>query len=74
MEKEGKFILFNNSEFRNWLFTNSFDRDINFIQNHHTFKPNYSHFRENNYFSLLKGMERDHIKRKFAQMIKKLHS
>lgn len=68
MEQQGKFILLNKSEFRNWLFSNSFKREINFIQNHHTFIPNYSHFHGDNHFSLLNGMESSHIERGFGQI------
>jgi hypothetical protein len=68
MDKQGKFILFNKAEFQSWLFTNNFGRNINFVQNHHTYIPNYSHFNGSNYFGLLKGMESAHIERKFSQI------
>jgi hypothetical protein len=60
MEQKGKFILFNRLEFKNWILNKNFSREITFIQNHHTWKPDYSSFRNKNYFTLLENMEAYH--------------
>ncbi|MCI0449613.1 MAG: N-acetylmuramoyl-L-alanine amidase [Chlorobi bacterium] len=58
----------NADEFKNWLFTRSFSREITFIQNHHTWKPNYSSFKSKNYFTLLENMESYHISLKWGEI------
>ncbi|MCI0715528.1 MAG: amidase [Chlorobi bacterium] len=68
MEQKGKFILLNRDEFKNWLFSNTFSREITFIQNHHTWKPNYSSFKNKNYFTLLQNMEAYHVGLKWGQI------
>ena len=61
-ELDGKFILFDVSEFRAWLESTSFSRVIKLLQVHHTFQPDYAAFRrKNDHFALLKNMERAHI-------------
>lgn len=67
MQKQGKFILLNISEFKTWLSQHTFRRKIHLIQIHHTWKPNYKSFK-NNYFSLLTGMEGAHLKRGMTQI------
>jgi hypothetical protein len=55
-------------EFETWLLNRSFNRVIRVIQNHHTFIPNYGHFKKNGYEKLLKGMEASHLERGFAEI------
>ncbi len=72
MQKKGKFILFTVTEFDQWLQNTNFNRVINIIQNHHTYIPNYKHFKQNNHFSMLEGMENSHIQRGFAEIAQNL--
>jgi hypothetical protein len=63
MKQDGKFILFETvDEFRKWLFSTTFSRVINKIQNHHTYLPNYATFYQvKDYFAMVKNMENYHI-------------
>jgi hypothetical protein len=61
LKQQGKFILLTLSEFKQWISQKSVLRKIKLIQNHHTFKPDYSNFTGSNHFSLLTGMESYHI-------------
>lgn len=54
------FRLFTFAEFNNYLLQTLFQRKITFIQNHHTWKPNYSHFNNSNHNTLLENMRHDH--------------
>jgi hypothetical protein len=72
MEKQGRFILMDIAEFEQWLSQNHFNRVIKLVQNHHTYIPNYSHFKNNNHFALLQGMENSHIQRGFSQIAQNL--
>ncbi len=62
MQIKGEFMLFNLSEFKDWLFKQSFTREINLIQMHHTWSPNYSNFNGNNHFALVESMKEYHVK------------
>lgn len=64
--KKGKFILLTREEFGDWLLASRITRDIKIIQNHHTWVPNYSHFKGDNHFDLLESMDRSHIKRRLG--------
>ena len=64
----GKFLLCSLAGFEGWLMTRSFNRVVRLIQNHHTYKPGYAHFKGNNHLSLLQGMERSHLDRGFAEI------
>ena len=72
MEQRGKFILMTLPEFAQWLDSNSFSRTIRLIQNHHTYIPGYAHFRGNNHFSMLTGMENAHLQRGFNEIAQNL--
>lgn len=61
MKQEGNFILLTVQEFEQWLLDNNFKRPVKIIQNHHTWRPNYSGFKKNNHFELVKAMENYHI-------------
>lgn len=67
-EKRGQFILMSPLAFYNWLASQSIKRKIVRIQNHHTWKPNYSHFDGDNHFKLAEGMKRSHLKRGFSDI------
>jgi hypothetical protein len=68
MKKKGKFILFSLDEFDKWLNETKTSRQITLLQNHHTYIPGYSHFKGDNHFALLQGMENSHIQRGFAEI------
>ena len=71
---DGKFILFNITEFGNWLNSSSFSRVIKLLQVHHTFQPDYGVFRRvKDHFALLKGMESSHVlERGFSEIAQNL--
>lgn len=73
MRKQGKFLLFDTvAEYAASLDTTIVTRRVVLVQNHHTFIPNYSHFRGNNHFALLQGMENAHLERGFAEIAQNL--
>lgn len=72
MEKRGKFMLMNLSEFSDWLASQHISRTIQLIQQHHTWLPNYASFKNNNHFQLLDSMERSHLERGFAEIAQNL--
>lgn len=72
MEKKGKFILLNREEFRNWLLDYKIVRKIKVIQNHHTWIPDYSHFKGHNHFALIESMARSHTQRKLGGIAQNL--
>jgi len=74
MQKQGKFMLMDLDEFASWLEATSFGRVIKLIQNHHTYIPAYAHFKGDNHFALLKGMEASHIERGFSMIAQNLTS
>lgn len=75
MQKKGKFILFTIDEFDQWLQQTRFSRSVKLVQNHHTYQPGYAHFKGNNHFSLLEGMEHFHMaERGFAEIAQNLTS
>lgn len=57
------FRIFTFDQFNAYLRNTTFNRKITTIQNHHTFKPNYSHFNKQNpkYLAHLEGMRRVHM-------------
>lgn len=61
IETKGQHMLMTREQFTDWLFNNEFDRKIEIIQQHHTWKPDYNDFDGTNHFSLLRGMEYYHI-------------
>jgi LysM repeat protein len=62
MTMDGQHILMNREEFKDWLFNQQITRDIQLIQQHHTWKPSYKNFHGNNHFQLLNSMQRHHMK------------
>ena len=67
MQRKDKFILMTREEFKNFINNIKINRKITLIQNHHTYIPNYKHFK-NNHFTLLEGMERSHLERGFEEI------
>lgn len=68
MKTQGKFILLELNEFNNWLSKKKVKRSIKIIQQHHTYKPDYSTFKGDNHFELCTSMEKSHLKRGFAEI------
>ncbi|WP_423799165.1 N-acetylmuramoyl-L-alanine amidase [Neobacillus sp. SAB-20_R2A] len=60
----GQYILMTREEFKDWLFQNKFTRNINTIQQHHTWLPSYKQFYGNNHFKMLESMENFHVKQR----------
>ncbi|GGA86650.1 peptidoglycan recognition protein family protein [Ornithinibacillus halotolerans] len=60
MVMNGQHILMTKEEFKDWLFNQQVTREVNLIQQHHTWKPSYRHFKGNNHFQLLNSMQQFH--------------
>lgn len=61
MKQKGQFLLLGNpTDFRKWLQDQSIKRRVTVIQQHHTWKPDYSNFNGKNHFDLLEGMDKYH--------------
>jgi hypothetical protein len=60
MKTQGKFILMTIDEFAKWLDKLTVTRKISNIQNHHTYIPNYKHFK-NDHFARVEAMEYSHM-------------
>lgn len=67
-QKHRQFILMDIKTFAEWLNDQKKTRTIKRIQNHHTWKPDYSHFNGKNHIRLLEGMKRSHLKRGFSDI------
>jgi hypothetical protein len=61
MNTQGPYLLLTREEFKSWLFNQTFTRDINKIQQHHTWLPAYEQFHGNNHLQMLKSMENFHV-------------
>lgn len=59
-EQDG-FILMDKQGFSEWLKTQNISRQIKRVQNHHTWKPDYTHFNGNDHFSRLRSMKNHHV-------------
>lgn len=58
MKQKGKFLLFDFGEFSSWLAGLTVHRQIQLVQNHHTWRPDYISFRKlPNPFHWLESME-----------------
>jgi hypothetical protein len=57
------FRIYNFEEFNHYLQVSTFHRRVTFIQNHHTWKPNYTHFNflQPRHLDWLESMRHDHI-------------
>ena len=57
-----QFKIYSTDQFKNYLLTSSFSREIRFIQNHHTWLPNYNSFTaERGEMFWLESMRQTHI-------------
>jgi len=61
MERKYGFLKMDIAEFRSWIDSENINRSIFFIQQHHTYRPNYSHFKGNNHFELQRNMKHHHV-------------
>lgn len=61
MESRFGFTRFSVAEFEPWLRSISVGRQVNKIQQHHTWSPKYAHFTGGNHFELQKGMRDYHV-------------
>ena len=61
MDRDGQFIRMTREEFREWIKDEKVPRKISMIQNHHTYRPNYTSFNGRNHFDLCKGMRNYHM-------------
>lgn len=48
-------------EFENWLTKQEVKRNIDVIQQHHTYIPDYSHFKDDNHLQLQRNMRNYHV-------------
>jgi hypothetical protein len=72
MKAQGKFILMEPDEFKEWLGMQPVTRKIKLVQLHHTWSPSYKDFNGNNHFDLCLAMERSHLDRGFAEIAQNL--
>ncbi len=61
MEKKYGFIKMTLAEFKDWLKEKKVANTIFRIQQHHTYIPNYGHFKGNNHFALQRSMRNTHV-------------
>ena len=61
METKYGFTKMSASEFEKWIDSSRVARTILYIQQHHTFSPDYHLFNGNNHFELQKGMKNYHV-------------
>jgi hypothetical protein len=61
MKTQNGFTLMNVHEFVQWFTNIRIARTILYLQQHHTFSPNYSLFNGTNHFSLQKSMKNHHV-------------
>lgn len=69
---ENGVLLLNRKAFAEWLDSDTVQRKIKLIQNHHTWRPDYSNFKGDNHFSLVAGMKRSHLNRGFSDIAQNL--
>ena len=60
MKNKFGFTLLSPSEFESWIPKQRVARTVLYIQEHHTWSPNYHHFNGDNHFELQKGMQNFH--------------
>ena len=61
MEKNGQFLLMNRVEFKAWVESQKFTREITLVQQHHTYSPSYKGFTGKNHINLLNAMKNYHV-------------
>ncbi|MBK9335172.1 MAG: SH3 domain-containing protein [Lewinellaceae bacterium] len=60
MKEKFGFTLFTPAEFETWIAQWNVARTILYVQEHHTWSPNYIHFKGNNHFDIQRGMQNFH--------------
>lgn len=60
MKKKFGFTLLTLKEFESWITKQNVARTVLYVQEHHTWSPNYVHFTGDNHFDLQKGMQNYH--------------
>jgi len=61
MQAKYGFLLMDIAEFGEWLTAQNVNREINLIQQHHTYLPDYSHFTGSNHFERMRSMKTYHM-------------
>jgi uncharacterized protein YgiM (DUF1202 family) len=61
MESKYGFHLFTIAEFEEWIAKQRVARTVLYLQQHHTYSPNYTHFKNNNHFELQRSMKNYHV-------------
>ncbi len=61
MAKKFGFTSFTISQFENWIANISVARTVSRVQEHHTWRPNYSSFNGSNHFELQRNMKHHHV-------------
>ena len=61
MKTQSGFTLMTVGEFENWIAAQHVTRNIQLIQEHHTWSPAYAQFNGSNHFSLQSGMKSYHL-------------
>ncbi|TFV97302.1 amidase [Algoriphagus kandeliae] len=61
MESKYGFLKMSLPEFENWLNSQRIARTILYVQQHHTWVPNYSHFNGSNHFERQLAMKNHHV-------------
>lgn len=61
METKFGFTLMTVNEFEAWINAQNLARTVLYVQEHHTFSPDYGNFRGDNHFDLQKAMKNYHV-------------
>lgn len=61
MQTKYNFTKFSISEFEKWIAATKVARTVVYLQQHHTYSPNYALFKGNNHFELQKAMKTYHM-------------
>jgi uncharacterized protein YraI len=61
METKNGLTLMDATEFESWIATKQVARTVLYVQQHHTYIPNYSHFNGSNHFTQQQGMKNSHL-------------
>lgn len=61
MESKYGFTKMTIAEFEKWLTNTKVARTVLTVQQHHTYSPNYSHFKGDNHFEMQRGMKNYHV-------------
>lgn len=61
MKKKYGFYKMDLNEFKSWINSEPINRSVFFIQQHHTYRPDYSGFKGNNHFELQRNMKNHHV-------------